>query len=437
MPSDARIDVVLSWSRAEAGTTVVLQQREDGTWDEVGRSDGTEYTIAGVQRDRTYVFAAAALEADGDLVPEEEWETLRVLAVADKATPSLPSTPTGLAAVQDGASVALRWNEATDGVTASYEVRVGDTWEAAALVAAEVTGTSLSWAWSSSGAHTLHVKAVDRLGRVSDAASAALTIEPLGDHVTADESDQAAAGWPGAKSNVEVVGGALQLARVPPWSDWTMPWTSLSDLPWNAKLRPLGTYETPAFDALQVEKQRVEVALGATQPLDPLPWTQMHMPALGSRSADPFTARNTWQMEPIRPADVLVEIDTSPTPDGPWDGWRVYAPGTYSFRRCRLRTTLRGDGRRSVHVPRLVLTRRKLNRKLEGDVVVNCAPVDVVFATPFQNPPKVTAHLVGYAGTALVTNVTTTGFTIAGGAAVFVGDPATFAPTVHWQALGT
>ena len=37
----------------------------------------------------------------------------------------------------------------------------------------------------------------------------------------------------------------------------------------------------------------------------------------------------------------------------------------------------------------------------------------------------------------LVTSVTATGFTIAGGAAVFVGDPATFAPTVHWQAMGT
>jgi len=33
--------------------------------------------------------------------------------------------------------------------------------------------------------------------------------------------------------------------------------------------------------------------------------------------------------------------------------------------------------------------------------------------------------------------VTPTGFTIAGGAAVFVGDPTTFAPTVHWQAMGT
>jgi hypothetical protein len=99
--------------------------------------------------------------------------------------------------------------------------------------------------------------------------------------------------------------------------------------------------------------------------------------------------------------------------------------------------SLRADGLRTVRLARLVVTRRKFNRKLEGDVVVNCHPVAVVFPVPFQNPPKVTASIVGYAGSPVVTNVTATGFTIAGGAAVFVGDPATFAPTVHWVAAGT
>jgi hypothetical protein len=88
-------------------------------------------------------------------------------------------------------------------------------------------------------------------------------------------------------------------------------------------------------------------------------------------------------------------------------------------------------------LPQIVLTRRKLNRKQEGQVVVNCSLVDVVFPVPFQNQPKVTATVLGYAGTPDISNVTATGFTIAGGAAVFVGDPATFAPTIHWQAMGT
>ena len=36
----------------------------------------------------------------------------------------------------------LRWDAATHGVTASYELRVGDTGEDGALVAAEVNGSS-------------------------------------------------------------------------------------------------------------------------------------------------------------------------------------------------------------------------------------------------------------------------------------------------------
>jgi hypothetical protein len=99
--------------------------------------------------------------------------------------------------------------------------------------------------------------------------------------------------------------------------------------------------------------------------------------------------------------------------------------------------TVEGDGLRAVRVPTLVLTRRKRNVKQEGHVVVNCSAVDVVFPVPFQNPPRVTTTVLGFAGTPLVSNVTATGFTIAGGAAVFPGDPATFAPTVHWQAMGT
>lgn len=70
-------------------------------------------------------------------------------------------------------------------------------------------------------------------------------------------------------------------------------------------------------------------------------------------------------------------------------------------------------------------------------MVVNCKPVDVLFPASFQNRPCVTATVLGYPGTAVVTNATATGFTIAGGAAVFVVDPGTFAPAVRWQAMGT
>src|SRR5436190_1886446 len=135
------IDVVLSWSRAQAGTTVVLKQLDGGGWDEVDRTDTTELTVRGLNAESAYVFAATA------------------------------------------------------GVTVAHELRVGDSWEDGQLVASGVTGTTYSWAWSASGAQTFHVKSIDRLGRASrEAASAAVAIALLDDHVTSDESDQGTGG---------------------------------------------------------------------------------------------------------------------------------------------------------------------------------------------------------------------------------------------------
>jgi len=458
MPDSTQsIDVVLSWSRAQAGTTVVLKQLDGGSqgtgpagWDEIDRTDATELTVRGLNPERAYVFAAAAVESDGNLAPEDEWETVRVAPMADTGTPALPDTPASFAAAQDGANLNFRWDAATDGVTATHELRVGDSWEDGMRIAADVTGTSMSWPWSASGAQTFHLKAVDSNGRASRAAASIdVTIAVLDDHVTADASDQGALDWPGAKTHLVVDGGVLRHEPIPPhFGAATVPFGSFAGVPCFAKSWPVGVYETPPFDAGQVESHRVEVDMGAAQPIDPnIPFGAVRRPALGAKSTRDgtlvplgtrgFASRNSWRATPLDPVDATVEIDTSPTPDGAWDGWRPWAPGTYRYWRCRLRVSLLADGLRTVRVPQLVLTRRKFNRKQEGHVVVNCSPVDVVFPVPFQNTPKVTATIVGYAGTPVVSNVTSAGFTIAGGAAVFVGDPATFAPTVHWQAMGT
>lgn len=445
------VDVVLSWSRAEPGTVAILKRAAgDDGWTSLGQTDGTEFTATGLHPERAYTFAVAPVQGDGSLAAEDEWESVRVAPTADEGTPALPAAPSGFAAAQDGTSLNFRWDAAADGVTATYELRVGDTWEDGAQLAAGVTGTSFSWAWTASGAATFHLKAVDALGRTSrEAASVSVTIEPLDSHVTEDTFDQAAEAWPGTATHMEDDAGALRLERLPEhFGAAIAPFGSFAAVPCFAKYWPEGVYGTPILDAGQVEKQRVEVDLGAAQPVDPgLPFGAIRRPALGARAGrdeqlvplgtHSFASKTSWRMTPLAPVDVTIEVDTSPSAAGAWDGWRPYVPGTYAFWRCRLRVTVRGDGLRFVRVPRLVVTRRKFNRKLEGEVVVNCQPVDVVFAVPFQNAPKVTATIVGYPGTPTISNVTPTGFTIAGGAAVFVDDPATFAPTVHWQALGT
>lgn len=453
MPDTQRyVDVVLTWSRSQAGTVAVLKQAaDDEGWSEIGRTDGAEFTATGIHPERSYTFAVVAVESDGSLAAEDEWEIVRVAAMADEGTPALPDAPTGFAAAQDGPNINFRWAAATGGTTATHEIRAGDTWEDGARVAADLTGTSYSWPWTASGAATFHLKAVDSHDRTSRAAaSASVTIAALDSHVTADAADQGAQGWPGAKTHLEVDGGALRLERLPlHFGAATVPFGSFAGVPCFAKYWPVGVYESLPFDAGQVEHQRVELDMGAAQPVDMnLPFGAVHRPALGARrlrddtlvplGTPSFASQNSWRLTPLPPTDAKVEIDTSATPAGPWDGWRPFAPGTYAFRRCRLRMTVTGDGLRFVRVPRLVVTRRKFNRKQEGHIVVGPNdPVVVIFPTPFQNAPKVTAHLLGYPGSVEIVAVTATQVTLRPGAAVYAEDPATFAPTIHWQAMGT
>ncbi len=417
-----------------------------------GRSHrGNETTVEGLNPERAYTFAAAAVLDDGGLVEEDEWETVRVAPLADTGTPELPSTPRGFAVAQDGANLNLCWSASDDGVTATYEIRVGASWEDGTRVAADLTGSPYSWAWSSSGPQTFHLKAVDRLGRASRAAATtSLTIEPLDDHVTEDESDQGAQGWQGPGTHVEFDGGALRLERLPEhFGSEAAPFGSFAGVPCFAKYWPMGTYETQSFDAGQLERQRVELDVGVEQPVDAsLPFGAVRRPALGARrkrdgtivplGTRGFASRNSWRLTPLLPPELDVEIDTSPTPARPWDGWRPYVPGTYALWRCRLRFTVRGDGLRFVRIPRLVVRRRKFNRKVEGEVVVGPEdPIVVVFPEPFQNTPTITAHLLGYPGSVEIVAITPTQVTLRPGAAVFAEDPATFAPTIHWQAMGT
>lgn len=432
MPSDATVDVVLSWSRADSGTTAVLRRVDDSRWDELDRTDATEFTVRGLTADRAYVFAAAAVEDDGALAPEDEWETLRVTPLSDDSAPALPDTPTGVAAAQDGANVSLQWDAATDGVTATYELRIGASWEDGTLVAADVSGASYSWPWWSSGAQTFHVKGVDRFGRVSAAAaSATLTVEALGDHVTTGTSDQGAGGWPGTAIQLEPDAGALRLAHVPLLGMATMP---LGQATWSVRgtVWGEGSYETLPIDAGLSAHHRIEVDDGGVaHEVDP--------PTLGDALGSVGQLGGySLAMDPRTPVDVALAIDTSPTPGGPWDGWRPYVPGTYLCRRYRLRVTARGDGLRGVRLPRLVLRRRKFNRKDEGTVFVpGGMPIDVFFAAPFTAAPVVVGSIVGpNPGTGLTVQVTGVG-SASCRVQVFDGMGISVPATVAWHALGT
>jgi hypothetical protein len=448
------VDVELQWTLAR-GTTVAVLRRQGGAedWTEVGRTSESSITVEGLNPERSYDIAVVPVEADGSLAAEDEWEIKRVAAMADAGRPTLPATPTGFGIAQDGANLNFRWDAATDGVAVGYEIRVGTTWEDGVLVADAIAASPYSWPWWSSGSRKFHVKAVDASGRYSRAAAnATILIEALVDHVTANTLNESGGGFAGTKTHMEVDGGVLRLELVPAhFGAATDPFGSFDGVPCFAKYWPVGVYESATVNLGQLETERLEVELAGTQPAPTgLPFAAVHRPALGARQTRDETpvplgtkgtaARNSWRFTPIPPPDVKVEIDTSPTNAGAWDGWRPYAPGLYSFWRCRFRITATGDGLRFVRITVLKLFHRRRNKKDEGTVALpGGAPQVITFNLPagtFRVAPKVTATISGptaFLGIELiVTNVTRNACLIE----AFDGAGTSVAVDVDWHAMG-
>ena len=404
---DSSVSALLAWTRDEPGRTAILKRLDaDDVWTEIARTDATEYEATGLQPGRAYVFAAVPVESDGTLAPEQEWETVRVAPVADTGTPPRPTVPATFAVAQDAAQLTARWT-AGDDLDVTYELREGTSWEDSVLVARGLRTSPYSWAWSASGSRTFQLKAVDGLGRASlESATSAITVQVLDDHVTDTTTDEASAGWTGTAEHLESDGaGGRRLATLGVFGAETDPFGSYVGVPWAALSWHEGTYTSAAVDAGAVERHRIEIDLGGvTQPLDvATPFGACHWPALGTRRVRrdedlvPLgtigaASRTSWRATPLDAIDLDVEIDTSQTAGGAWDGWRPYVPGVYTFRRVRIRVTVRGDGLRIVRIPTIVWRLRIVNRKREGVVELpGGGPVTVAFPDTFQRVPVI-AH---------------------------------------------
>lgn len=446
------VDVELAWSRGRGtGESAVLRRlAPEAPWDEIGRTADDRYVVRGLHPQLAHEFAVAEVLEGGGLAPEPEWEIRRVAPMADAGRPERPAAPTGLAAAQEGPVVHLRWDPAPDGLAASYELRAGATWEDGRRVALGLPSAPYAWAWEAPGAVTLHLAAVDRHGRPSlEKASLSLVIAALGTHVLTGTSDEAAAGWTGTKTGVEVSGGDLALTEYDrPFGAWTAPFGSFAGVQFLARYAMSGTYETAVVNAGQLEGQRVAVAVAADQPDVALPFGALRCSVFGRRTRRDDTivalgtrswcARQSWRGSALLPADVLVEIDTSPTAGGAWDGWRRWAPGTYTFWRMRLRVTLTSDGFRRLKLTALKVRRDKLNRKWEGRIgLPGGGPVLVNYADAgFTAVPVVTATLEGataFLGSKIVvTAATATQCNLE----VFDGAGTSVAADLGWHAMG-
>ncbi len=447
------VSVVLSWTRSRPGATAILRRVSPAapTWEEIGRTTESEYRVGGLHAERSHEFAAAAVLDDGALALEAEWEILRIAPMADAGRPPLPGAPTGFAAAQEGSVLHFRWTAPADGLAASYELRVGASWENGRRIGAEISAAPWSWPWEAAVETTVFVKSIDRFGRASrEAAQLIIEIRPLPSHVETDVVDEGDGGWTGTATHLEDDGGTLRLEAIPPcFGAVTAPFGSFAGVPAFARYWPTGTYETAVVNAGQIEEQRVEVDLGTTQPVDAgLPFGAVRRRALGQTRRRDGTAvpigfrgwasRQSWRVTPLLPVDALVEIDTSDSAAGAWDGWRPWVPGTYRFWRMRLRVTVRGDGLRFTRIQRIVCRRSKFNRKLEGSVVLTGAgPIEVdLSAAGFTAAPIVVPALAANPAAAsvkiVVTNVTPTSCDIE----AFDGSGTSIATTVGWHALG-
>lgn len=443
------VDVELSWRRTTSGQTAILRRPdEQAPWSEIARVDGSIYTARGIDPCRPSYFAAAGVLPDGGLVAEDEWEILRVAPLALEGRPERPATPSGLAVAQDGPNLNVRWDAAEEDRTASYELRQGATWEDALLIARDLRSTCYSYPWWASGSVTVWLAAVDRHGRPSFAkASATVTVAALDTHVTIGTTDEAGGGWAGTKTDTETSGGDLRISALPrPFGALTAPFGSYDDVGICARYRGSGTYETAVVNFGQVEPQRIEVNVAAEQPLDALPFGAMRMSVHGRRTQRDGTPvplgtrswcnRQAWTGAALLAPDVLVEIDTSQSSGGAWEGWRRWVPGTYTCWRVRLRVTLTGDTIRRLTLPTFTWKRRKYNHKDEGVVAVGAAPTPITFAAPFTAAPKVTVTMLGGSGILGpridVTAVTATGCNVQ----VFDDTNTSVAADVHWHALG-
>lgn len=451
------VTIELSWRRSRLGKTAVLRKESGGQgWDELGRTEGTTFRVAGVQPENVITFAAAPVLEDGGLAPEGTWEILRwTLPSPEAGGPALPETPSGFAAAQDGGNVNFAWDAPSDGVTTGIEIRAGSSWEDGTLVARDLTGGAYSWPWWSSGSQTFFAKGQDRLGRYSlQAASLVLVVKALDEYVTANTWDEGGGGFAGTQTNTEVVGGELRLAALQPFGAINTPFGAFDTLPPHSIYWHEGTYETPARDLGQVETERLEVEMASAQPTDvDLPFGAICHPVMGPRvKADGtlvslgtrgLTSKWTWRGTPLTPVEVLVEVDTSPTNTANpalvvWDGWRPFVPGSYRARWVRHRITLRGDGLRLVKVPTLKVRHRRLNKKDEGLLAIpGGVPVPVLYATPFVLAPKVTATLEGAWPEIVGAKIEVTARTRVGcSIEVFDGAGVSVMTQVCWHAMG-
>jgi predicted phage tail protein/sulfur carrier protein ThiS len=113
------------------------------------------------------VFRVVAVDAVGAEAARSRAPTI-AYTVIGKSAP--PATVASVSWTTEEYGVRLAWARVADLDLASYEIRVGSTWESAAVIA-QVDANNFLWRIQTLGTHRIHVRAVDTGGRYSDASA--------------------------------------------------------------------------------------------------------------------------------------------------------------------------------------------------------------------------------------------------------------------------
>jgi hypothetical protein len=151
---------------------VVVEFRETGgaAWISAATVDADTRVIYvdGVVQGRRYDVRAKNVTRTGHA---SAWTVALAHIVTGRTTP--PANVTGFTAVGRVDGVQLQWNLNTEIDIAGYEIRRGDVWASAALVARRTSGPSLFVAVNVAQNQTFQIRAVDVLGLQSPAAATA------------------------------------------------------------------------------------------------------------------------------------------------------------------------------------------------------------------------------------------------------------------------
>lgn len=407
--TDVKVGVTLTWSQVDRAATYLVSYRIDSGNPVQTTVNSNSLELLDATIGTYYVTVQAANAAGAKSAPYSFQGN-----VLGKTAP--PANIDQLQLAVQGGTGLLSWTLHPDldvringRIVVRHSTSTNPNWNTSVPIAEFQGGATSGIVPLISG--TYLAKALDSVGNYSVNATSVMTTAPdLVNFNAVAESTQSPA-FSGAKTDLVVVGGWLQLGQTFFWDD-IVDLDALTD-PIDTGIKPSGSYVFDApIDTGAVYTSRV------TLNMDVLSYSATNM-------VDSWASIDTLaDIDGIFPGDsasVIVYIST--TPDDPassgaaWSDWKPFVVGEYTARGFKFYLTIaRGtDPAQQVAVKSLTVTVDVPDR-VEGQngVAVGTSTMNITFAKPFFATPAiaVTAENLATGDYVVITGKSRTGFTV-------------------------